>query len=168
MASVIGACPHVIPKPVYLNWYAVCCLYFHRCLRCLTKSFIPAFPGRHKALVVQNFLWWLEKKNASSPTSRMTKVNEVSEVPALELIHLWFRQGWSNHFLPLQQLVCDSVSWCIPDIPVTCWVCGRTVGSGPSVYLSNDGKSINKLSTLDVLISHSDWQQLCKRLWFCI
>lgn len=95
VASVIRACPYLIPKVVYLDWYVVCCPCFHRCPRCLPKSFIPAFPGRHKALVVQSLLQWMEGKNASCPTlllstlsflflKRTTKVNEGSEVFALE------------------------------------------------------------------------------------
>lgn len=70
VASVIRACPRSTPKWVYLVWYVVCCPYFHRCLCCGTKSLIPAFPGRHKALVVHNFLWWMRgRKGAVLPST---------------------------------------------------------------------------------------------------
>lgn len=109
VASVIRACPYLIPKPVYLNWYVVCCPYFHRCPRCLPKSFIPAFPGRHKVLVVQNFLQWMEGKNASCPTLLLSTLSflflkerpkSMKAVKSLLLnnflIYLCFRRGQSN------------------------------------------------------------------------
>lgn len=51
--------PSCTPRWVYLVWYVVRCPYFHRCPCCWTKSSIPAFPGRHKAPLVQNFLCWM-------------------------------------------------------------------------------------------------------------
>lgn len=99
LASVIRACPRSTPRWVYLVWYVVCCPYFHRCLCCWTKSLIPAFPGRHKALVVQNFLWWMRGRKVALVHSTLGsipfKVSPVKLSPA-DLIFIDYLGEFTN------------------------------------------------------------------------
>lgn len=106
---------------------------------------------------------------------RMTKVNEVSEVFALELfLNLLMIEGRLVKSVP-SLVICDSV----PDgmmLLTSQWsaavkshqVCGKTWRGAHLFTSAPMVKSINKVSSVDRLITHSDWQKRCKRLWLCV
>lgn len=143
VASVIGACPRMIPKPVYLDWCVVRCPYFHRCLRCLTKSFIPAFPGGHKALVVQNFLWRMKTRNAPCPIHLLSS-RSFQNHPTLclwnakrqsspLLLNYFLIHEWSKTFGQLGLFTC--CNWSVAEFLQDLWKELKRRSSG---HLSDD------------------------------